>query len=867
MKRILVIFYVLIQVSTGHAQFQINRSYTFPQNYSTPLYNCFFSKPVRTIDKGYLFSFNPFTPGICSYDAEFYTIKTDSEFVQQWSLLKFSKSVSLPSGGIITISNTADLDPLSQNIATIEKRTPSGQSFWRKSLSANYKLNDIIYHNNLVTMVGAYVILPPFGSVLDPSYIPYILQVDTSGNIVNQMTFGPNYGEFTSVTISSNNDYIIGGNSGGPVLSRFSSNFTNSWAVYLNGPVYGRIYMRDAKVLQNGTILAFGYSTGLGNNSNACNATIFKLSQWGTLIKQLVINRSVWGGGICQADSNSFAFTTSNFSRDSVFLFECDDNLTLTTYRYLGPGAGIGTPVKDQGSLFVPSFRSAPNIRGYDLLGQGCESIPVTPNTSTVCASISMNWLSPVPGTVSLTNITPSPTYAMVQADTCLCQPVSTTRTAGCTNSNMNIQCSAFGPVSWFSQASGGTVLSSQNIYTHLPQSTGTGTFYAQSMYCPSFPRTPVVFTVNPSPLVAAAINPSVICIGTSATLTASGASTYSWSWGTSGSVVTTPVINSYFSATVTGKNQFGCASVYQVTANVIPAPTIQVTGPGTAICQGDSVQIIASGASSYTWNTGQTGDTLSIIPPAASFTVTGTAQNGCKSSSSVNLTVVPKPQLAAFVHDLSLCYGYPQTLIAYGAGTYTWSNGFVGQQCTTPPVFAPQVYTVYAQWDPLCPASATVAIFPNPVFTISVAASRTNICQGDQIQLNASGAVRYQWTFGGYGATQSVTPGASTVITVYGYDANSCRSSASVALIASPCTGLEKEFHSQNIELYPNPARDKFTISGLHSDAEIRVYSLTYSMIYHGPLSEKLEIECSTWPRGLYIVESGDTRTKVVIE
>jgi hypothetical protein len=80
-------------------------------------------------------------------------------------------------------------------------------------------------------------------------------------------------------------------------------------------------------------------------------------------------------------------------------------------------------------------------------------------------------------------------------------------------------------------------------------------------------PRIPVTLTVTPFPTVAIAPTATTICLGSSITLTASGAQTYSWSSGATTSVtVESPTITTSY--TVTGDSA-GCSSMDTVSITV----------------------------------------------------------------------------------------------------------------------------------------------------------------------------------------------------------------------------------------------------------------------------------------------------------
>lgn len=103
-------------------------------------------------------------------------------------------------------------------------------------------------------------------------------------------------------------------------------------------------------------------------------------------------------------------------------------------------------------------------------------------------------------------------------------------------------------------------------ITSFTPASAGVGTHTVN--YSIGGCKSNSVVTVGNIPNVTAVSNASLICVGQSATLTASGtASTYSWSTGgTTASIVVTPTATTSYS--VTGFD-FGCNSTVSITQNV----------------------------------------------------------------------------------------------------------------------------------------------------------------------------------------------------------------------------------------------------------------------------------------------------------
>jgi hypothetical protein len=163
--------------------------------------------------------------------------------------------------------------------------------------------------------------------------------------------------------------------------------------------------------------------------------------------------------------------------------------------------------------------------------------------------------------------------------------PVSTSYCAGASVTSVSATVPAGFTVDWYDAASGGTRLqegTASGVNTYTPS--GPGTFYAVARDlttgCLSSTRTPATVTQNALPTVTASADVS-ICTGETTQLSASGASTYTWSPATGLSTTTgTPVDanpTSDQTYTVTGTDSNGCQNTDTVTVTVKPKP---VTSP-----------------------------------------------------------------------------------------------------------------------------------------------------------------------------------------------------------------------------------------------------------------------------------------------
>ncbi|MDI9342350.1 MAG: hypothetical protein QM534_17385, partial [Sediminibacterium sp.] len=178
-----------------------------------------------------------------------------------------------------------------------------------------------------------------------------------------------------------------------------------------------------------------------------------------------------------------------------------------------------------------------------------------------------------------------------------------------CVNNAATLTASSNNPSAsflWYNSIAGPSQIATGAVYTtSVFTAPGSYTFFAAM--CPGNYRVPVVVTVTNGPTLT--VTSSTICAGQTTTLTASGATTYSWSTGVSTSTVAVnPALTTAY--TVTGSLS-GCSSFTTTTVTVNAASTIAVTS--TVICAGQTATLTAGPAISYTWSNGATSSTNAV--------------------------------------------------------------------------------------------------------------------------------------------------------------------------------------------------------------------------------------------------------------
>lgn len=219
-----------------------------------------------------------------------------------------------------------------------------------------------------------------------------------------------------------------------------------------------------------------------------------------------------------------------------------------------------------------------------------------------------------------------------------------------------------------------------------------------------------LTLTVNPLPDVTIA-GDSAFCQGYSTTLTASGASIYTWDNGMDGSEITVTSAGTY---TVTGRDTSGCANSATHTVTVM-LPVVGLVE--TTACE------------FYEWND-------SIYTTSGSYAQTFPAANGCDSIVTLLLTINPSTLERKDIVCKKDKNGIPYMLVYPYAGLlYQWYQDEVAIEGETKQYYAPKeglqagsCYTVRvaptepdacgvvtACWTGASPQTAKVRILPNP--------------------------------------------------------------------------------------------------------------------------------------------------------
>lgn len=205
-----------------------------------------------------------------------------------------------------------------------------------------------------------------------------------------------------------------------------------------------------------------------------------------------------------------------------------NNNLYLT-------GGGSGSYFWSGPNSFTSAVQN-PTINTVSLTNAGIYTLVVSANScsSSITTSVS---------------ISPTPSVSITPSTTSICAGQSLTLTASGANT-----------YTWSNNSNSPSIIVTPTANSSYSVS-GSGTVVCSGLAIKNI-------TVHPLPSLSAVSNTSFICVGQSATLTANGASTYTWNTSSnSTSIIVSPTITTTY--TVNGTNSFGCDNSTTIVQNV----------------------------------------------------------------------------------------------------------------------------------------------------------------------------------------------------------------------------------------------------------------------------------------------------------
>ncbi|MBO2009021.1 gliding motility-associated C-terminal domain-containing protein [Hymenobacter negativus] len=446
-----------------------------------------------------------------------------------------------------------------------------------------------------------------------------------------------------------------------------------------------------------GTTYAWTPTTGL-SNPNILNPTVTGTNATGAPITTTYTLTATTANGCTATGTVAVTINPAAVAQAGPARSTCSNvgvvigtgtPVTGTTYAWT-PTTGLSSTTSLTPTLTLPNLTGTPIVATYTL----------TATTASGCTATS---------TVAVT-VNPA-AVAQAGLDKTTCSNVGVTIGTGTAITGTTY---AWTPATGLSSASALTPT------VTLPNTTGAAITQQYILLATTangcFQRDTVVVTINPAAVAVAGANRPV-CSGLATTLGAAAVTGYTYSWSPSTGLSNTSVANPTFTLTnttttpnpivftLTATTANGCVATSTVTVTVNPA-AVANAGPAVSVCDGKRVTLGTAALAGYTYSWSPTtnlnnatsaqpvltGVNPGTTPLTATYTLTATTASGCVSTSTVIVTINPRPAAEAITGPASVCptvTGIAYSVVNPAATAYTWliNGGTIASGQGTPAI------------------------------------------------------------------------------------------------------------------------------------------------------------------------------------
>lgn len=557
---------------------------------------------------------------------DYVTIKYDPSGVQQWATIYNGSgngfdeayAIAIDTLGNSYVTGSSDAGGQGSNFVTI-KYNSTGVQQWATSYNGSGSSIDAATQIKLDAQFNVYVSGHSLGSGtdLDIATLKYnnagaqqwVSRFDGALNLfdVPEALYIDNF----------NNAYVAGSTFGGVatendfVTIKINSSGTQQWAKIMDGPLNDEDKAFDVLADQNQNIYVTGRSMGTGGTAE--NIVTIKYDPLGNLLWQDTYNGPASG----YDDAQQMRLGQSG-------------NLYITGYS-----AGNGTN-NDYLTLKYDTSNGA-------ILWEARFDGPASNSDQAFAMEIDTT------GSIYVTGTSNDPTSNQDFSTIKWCQLI--TNAGGdveiCIGDTIQLNANSSGAISYFWTPSTG--LSDNNIANPIANPVVTTDYIVSatnSLGCVDVDT--VTIFVNPLPInTITTSGPTSFCLGDSVTLTATATGGYNWS-PTGDTTQAITVFNSgNYSVDISDSNSCNNSGMQTVAVNNLPNVS---AGFDVNVCNGDSIQLNASGATNYNWDTQVTLTDSTIANPFAfpsvltSYLVLGEDANGCKNWDTIVVAVSISP-------------------------------------------------------------------------------------------------------------------------------------------------------------------------------------------------------------------------------
>ncbi len=217
-------------------------------------------------------------------------------------------------------------------------------------------------------------------------------------------------------------------------------------------------------------------------------------------------------------------------------------------------------------------------------------------------------------------------------------------------------------------------------------------------------------------------------------------------------------MIGGIYQDVITNGAANGCDSIINTTLVIETLPVVQANASMDTLCVGDSIIVFATGdAMNYTWNNGIT-DSSSFAPSLGgiTYTVTGTAVNGCVDADSIYVEAFSSPTMPTISSEAtSYCENEVIESLngTAGMGIINWYadqalSSVIATGSSLDPNISLGANTYYAtELVGSCESTAdSIVLYLNPNPTVNAGTYITNATGNIQLQATQTGAVAFNW-------------------------------------------------------------------------------------------------------------------------
>ena len=464
--------------------------------------------------------------------------------------------------------------------------------------------------------------------------------------------------------------------------------------------------------------------------------------------------------------------TTVTWSGSGATTYTWDNGITngtaftpaVGTLTYTVTGTDVNGCVNTD-QVDVTVLNEAPINAGSDQVV--CEGTSVT---LTATGGVSYTWDNGVTNGTSFTPIVGTITYTLNGADASGCagtdqvditvNPLPTVSVGVdqivCIGTTVTLNGSGVTTYTWDNGITNGTAFT---------PAVGTVTYTVTGTDINGCVNTDQVdITVNPLPNVSAGVD-QIVCIGTTVTLSGSGATTYTWDNGITNGTEFTPAAGTV-TYTVTGTDINGCVNTDQMIVTVTPqiVPVFTQISP---ICEEDNTPVISTVSGNSTAITGTWSPSLVDNTTTGTYTFTP-AVGQCAGIAIMTITVNPLP-LLVITNPASVCYpnmvdiSNPSVTVG-STGTLSYYSNAIGTLAVASPASIASSGTYYIQ--AVSPegckviSPVQVEINPQPIAEFTPSPAKLSAYTLESTMVNTStGATTYEWFFEGNESSVETSP------------------------------------------------------------------------------------------------------------